>query len=129
VGFTAHATGRKTAISAQPIVGESGPAVQDFHSVIRMPIAIDESGCSESAEMTNLERPPRGREEVPAQISRLLSAHELILKEVREAADKAGDNGDQGTNDLLVGDLLRTNELQVWFLAEHLVDLPAVRAD
>ena len=94
-----------------------------------MPIAIDESGCSESAEMTNLERPPRGREEVPDQISRLLSAHELILKEVREAADKAGDNGDQGTNDLLVGDLLRTNELQVWFLAEHLVDLPAVRAD
>jgi starvation-inducible DNA-binding protein len=190
--------GRKTALSAQPILGQSGSVVQDFQSVIGMPIALEESACTKSvealnqiladtmslrdlykkhhwqvsghtfyqlhllfdkhfeeqsklvdqiaeriqllggisvamshdvAEMTHLERPPRGREEVPVQISRLLSAHELILKEVREAADKADDNGDQGTNDLLVSDVLRTNELQVWFLAEHLVDLPAVRAD
>ena len=74
------------------------------------------------AEMTRIERPPRGREEVPVQISRLLEAHELILTAARAAAKKASDAGDEGTNDLLISDVVRTNELQVWFVAEHLVD-------
>lgn len=81
------------------------------------------------AETTKIERPPRGREEVPVQISRLLEAHELILKEARDAAKKADDAGDDGTNDLLVSDVIRTNELQVWFVSEHLVDLPLVKAE
>ena len=80
------------------------------------------------AEMTRIERPPRGREEVPVQISRLLEAHELILKLAHEAAKRADEAGDDGTNDLLVSDVIRTNELQVWFLSEHLVDTPLVRA-
>lgn len=81
------------------------------------------------AEMTKLERPPRGREEVPVQISRLLEAHEVILSQAHTGAKMAADNGDDGTNDLLVSDIIRTNEMQVWFLAEHLVDTPLVRAD
>ena len=81
------------------------------------------------AEMTRIERPPRGREEVPVQLSRLLEAHELVLKEVREAAKKAAEAGDDGTNDLLVSGVIRTHEMQVWFLAEHLVDTPLVRAE
>jgi starvation-inducible DNA-binding protein len=81
------------------------------------------------AEMTRIERPPRGREEVPVQLSRLLEAHELVLKEVREAAKKAAEAGDEGTNDLLVSGVIRTHEMQVWFLAEHLVDTPSVRAE
>jgi starvation-inducible DNA-binding protein len=81
------------------------------------------------AETTRIARPPRGREEVPVQISRLLEAHELILKECHAAARQAMDAGDDGTNDLLVSDVIRSNELQVWFLAEHLVDVPVVRAD
>jgi starvation-inducible DNA-binding protein len=81
------------------------------------------------AETTLIERPPRGREELPVQISRLLEAHEIILKEARAMARQASDSGDDGTNDLLVSDIIRTNELQVWFLAEHLVDVPLVRAD
>jgi len=80
------------------------------------------------AELTRVERPPRGREEVPVQISRLLEAHELICKGARSAAARASDAGDEGTNDLLISDVLRTNELQVWFLAEHLVDMPLVTA-
>src|SRR4030081_2371608 len=72
------------------------------------------------AETTRVERPPRGREEVPVQISRLLEAHELILKLAHQAAARAADGGDDGTNDLLVTDVIRVNELQVWFLAEHL---------
>jgi starvation-inducible DNA-binding protein len=79
-------------------------------------------------EMTRIERPPRGREEVPVQISRLLEAHELILKLAHESARRADEAGDDGTNDLLVSDVIRTNELQVWFLAEHLVESPTVRA-
>jgi starvation-inducible DNA-binding protein len=63
------------------------------------------------------------------QISRLLEAHELILKHAREAARAADEAGDDGTNDLLVSDVVRTNELQVWFLSEHLVDAPAVEAE
>jgi len=81
------------------------------------------------AEATQVPRPPRGREEVPVQISRLLEAHEIILREARRYAREAAEAGDDGTNDLLVSEVVRTNELQVWFLAEHLVDTPLVRAD
>jgi starvation-inducible DNA-binding protein len=76
------------------------------------------------AELTRLERAPRDREEVPVVISRLLEAHEFILKEARAFAKKAADLGDDGTNDLLVSNIVRTNEMQVWFVSEHLVDMP-----
>ncbi|HLV61397.1 MAG TPA: DNA starvation/stationary phase protection protein [Fredinandcohnia sp.] len=72
------------------------------------------------AETTRVPRPPRGREEPAVQISRLLEAHELILEFARAAAERAADDGDEGTNDVLVSDVIRTNEMQVWFLAEHL---------
>jgi len=79
------------------------------------------------AEVTTIPRPPNGVEEVPAMLSRLLEAHQIIIEKVREAIKKTAQNGDDGTNDLLMGDVLRTNELQVWFVAEHLVDIPVVR--
>jgi len=84
--------------------------------------------AADVAENTNIHRPPKGREEVPVQISRLLNGHEIILQEARAAARKATALGDDGTNDLLVSDVIRTNELQVWFLAEHVVDTPQVIA-
>src|SRR5579862_2081442 len=77
--------------------------------------------AADVAENTNIPRPPKGREEVPVQISRLLTAHEIILQGARASARKAAEMGDDGTNDLLVSDVIRTNEMQVWFLAEHLV--------
>ena len=80
------------------------------------------------AEVTRIPRPPNGAEEVPAMLSRLLEAHEVIIAEARKSADKADQVGDQATNDILVSDVLRTNELQTWFIAEHLVDTPLVRA-
>jgi len=79
------------------------------------------------AEMTLIPRAPRGREEVTVQISRLLNAHEIILNEARAMARQAAEAGDDGTNDLLVSDVIRTNEMQVWFLSEHLVETPAAR--
>ena len=81
------------------------------------------------AEMTLIPRPPKGREEVPVQISRLLHAHEIVLKEARTMARQAAEEGDDGTNDLLVSNVIRTNEMQVWFVAEHVVDGPLVHAD
>lgn len=80
------------------------------------------------AETTRIERPPRGREEVPVQISRLLDAHQIIIGHCRQLAERADELGDAGTNDLVVSDVLRTNELQLWFISEHLVDMPLVHA-
>jgi len=77
--------------------------------------------AADVAENTNIPRPPKGREDVPVQISRLLMAHEIILQGARASARKAAGLGDDGTNDLLVSGVIRTNEMQVWFLAEHLV--------
>jgi starvation-inducible DNA-binding protein len=84
--------------------------------------------AADVAEMTQIERPPRGREEVPVQISRILEAHEQIIRFCHEAAGEADESGDDGTNDLLVSDVIRLNELQVWFVAEHLVPEQLVRA-
>jgi starvation-inducible DNA-binding protein len=72
------------------------------------------------AETTHIARPPRGREDVAMQLFRLLQAHELIIDETREAARAAVASGDDGTNDLLVSDVLRVNEFQVWFISEQL---------
>ena len=81
------------------------------------------------AEMATVPRPPKGREEPPMQIARLLHAHEVVLLEARSIARQAAESGDDGTNDLLVSDVIRTNEMQVWFTSEHLVDVPLVRAE
>ena len=80
------------------------------------------------AETTLIPRLPRGRQEFPVQLARLLHAHEIILLEARTMARQAGESGDDGTNDILVSDVIRTNELQVWFVSEHLVDARLVRA-
>jgi starvation-inducible DNA-binding protein len=85
--------------------------------------------AADVAETTLIPRPPKGRESVPVQISRLLHAHEIVLKEARTMARLASERQDDGTNDLLVSDVIRTNELQVWFVAEHVVDTPVVRAE
>jgi starvation-inducible DNA-binding protein len=102
--------------------------VDDIAERIQLLGGLSIAMAHDVAEMARIERPPRGREEVPVQISRLLEAHELILQMAHEAARRADSAGDDGTNDLLVSDVIRVNELQVWFLSEHLVDAPLVRA-
>jgi starvation-inducible DNA-binding protein len=84
--------------------------------------------AADVAEMTLIPRPPRGREEAPVQISRLLHAHEIVLKEARTMARLANQSGDDGSNDLIVSDVIRRNELQAWFVAEHVVEVPLTRA-
>jgi starvation-inducible DNA-binding protein len=81
------------------------------------------------AETTRIARPPSGREEVPVQLSRLLDAHQIIIRDCRDFASRASRVGDDGTNDLIVSQVLRSNELQTWFLSEHLVNVPLVEAE
>jgi len=78
------------------------------------------------AEVTRIQRPPRGREEVPVQISRLLEAHKVIIQSCLDISDLADKAGDQGTNDLVISDILRPNELQSWFIGQHLVEMPLI---
>jgi starvation-inducible DNA-binding protein len=85
--------------------------------------------AADVAEATQIERPPRGREQVPVQLSRLLDAHKVIIGESRKLARRASALGDDGTNDVAVSEVLRTNELQVWFLSEHLVEVPLVKVE
>jgi starvation-inducible DNA-binding protein len=81
------------------------------------------------AEIASIPSPPRGREEVPVQISRLLEAHKNIMQQCHDIAEAADDAGDDGTNDMVVSDILRGNELQSWFIGQHLVEMPLTIAD
>jgi len=85
--------------------------------------------AADVAEETQIDRPPRGREEVPVQLSRLLDAHQVIIREARTLARRSTQLGDDGTNDLAVSEVLRANELQTWFLSEHLVNVPLVKTE
>jgi len=108
--------------------GEQGELVDTIAERIQLLGGVSIAMAHDVAANTRLERPPIDREEVPVQISRLLEAHNLIMKDTRELADKAQDMKDPGTNDMLVSNVLRTNELQTWFISEHLVEMPLVLA-
>jgi starvation-inducible DNA-binding protein len=108
--------------------GEQVEIVDEIAERIQLLGGISLAMAADVAETTRIERPPRGREEVPVQISRLLDAHQIIIGHCRELAERSTKLGDAGTNDLVVSDVLRANELQAWFLAEHLVEVPLVQA-
>jgi starvation-inducible DNA-binding protein len=108
--------------------GEQSELVDTIAERIQLLGGISIAMAHDVAELTQIERPPKGREEVPVQLSRLLDAHQLIIGQCRELAERASKLGDDGTNDLAVSDVLRTNELQAWFVSEHLVNMPLVEA-
>jgi starvation-inducible DNA-binding protein len=107
---------------------EQSELVDEIAERIQLLGGIGVAMAPDVAETTLIPRPPRGREPVPVQISRLLHAHEIILREARSMAHIAAEKGDDGTNDLLVSSVVRTNELQAWFVAEHVVAVPVVEA-
>jgi starvation-inducible DNA-binding protein len=109
--------------------GEQDELVDTIAERIQLLGGVSIAMAADVAETTIIPRPPRGREEVPVQISRLLEAHETILKEAHTMAKQADEGGDDGTNDLLVSELIRLNELQVWFLSEHLVAVPLIHPE
>ena len=102
--------------------GEQAELVDSLAERIQSLGGVSIAMAHDVAETTLIPRAPRGREDVPAQLSRLLHAHEVILKEARTMARQAAEAGDDGSNDLLVSDVIRTNEMQVWFLSEHLAE-------
>ena len=103
------------------LVDKLGERVQTLGGVsIAMP--------NDVVEMTRIARPPRGREEVPVQLSRLLEALSIVLAGCHRVVKIARSNGDDGTDNLLSSDVIPADEKQVWFLSEHLVDTPLVRA-
>ena len=106
--------------------GEQDELVDSIAERIQLLGGVSIAMAADVAETTRIERPPRGREEVPVQLSRLLDAHQVIIGQARSLARRASTLGDDGTNDLVVSEVLRTNELQMWFLSEHLVDVPLV---
>src|SRR5690349_14544791 len=108
--------------------GQQVELVDSIAERIQLLGGISLAVAADVAETTQIERPPRGREEVPVQLSRLLDAYQTIIRQTRKLAGRAVELGDDGTNDLLVSEVLRTNELQVWFLSEHLVDVPLITA-
>ena len=107
---------------------EQAEIVDEIAERIQLLGGLSIAMAADVAETTRIERPPRGREEVPVQISRLLDAHQIIIGQARELADRAEKLGDDGTNDLAVSDVLRAHEMQVWFLSQHLVNMPLVEA-
>src|SRR6266853_5865860 len=109
--------------------GEQNELVDAIAERIQLLGGISLAMAADVAETTQIERPPRGREEVPVQLSRLIDAHQIIIQQSRPLARRAAELGDDGTNDLVVSDVIRTNELQIWFLSEHLVDVPLVVAE
>jgi starvation-inducible DNA-binding protein len=108
--------------------GEQSELVDTIAERIQLLGGLSIAMAHDVAETTRIERPPKGREEVPVQLSRLLDAHQVIIGDCRELAKRASTLGDDGTNDVVVSDVLRTNELQVWFISEHLVTMPLSEA-
>jgi starvation-inducible DNA-binding protein len=71
-------------------------------------------------EETRLARGPSGVESAVDQLQRLVDAHEFLLQEARPLAREAAAAGDDGSNDLIIGQVVRGNELQSWFVLRHL---------
>ena len=80
----------------------------------------------EVAEMTKIEHPPTGQEDIPAMLARTVNAHATIIKTIRDGIEQSDDNKDYTTNDLLSSRVLPMHELQVWFVSQHLVNTPIV---
>lgn len=108
--------------------GEQSELIDEIAERVQILGGVSIAMAHDVAATTRIDRVPIDREEVPVQISRLLEAHHLILKDARDLAEKANDLGDVGTNDLLASSVVRTNEMQVWFVGEHLVEMPLVLA-
>jgi starvation-inducible DNA-binding protein len=109
--------------------GEQVELVDELAERIQALGGVAYAMAADVAENTKIPRPPKDREEAPVQISRLLEAHEIILTESRTFAKESSEAGDEGSNDLLISDIVRTNEAQAWFISEHVVDLPLAKAE
>jgi len=99
---------------------EQGTIADELAERIQMLGGVCLALAADIVQETRIARAPRGRETVPRQLERLVEGHSMILGEGRELARAAAEMADDGTNDLIVGRVIRGNEQQSWFVAEHL---------
>lgn len=104
--------------------GEQLELIDELAERVKMLGGVAVGDPRHAAELTTIERPPDGSEDVPSMLTRLLEAHRTIIAKIRAGITTTEETEDFGTNDLLMGDVLRRHEMQVWFLAEHLVETP-----
>jgi len=114
-----------TASPVRQALRRAGATVDRIAERIQALGGVSLAVAADAAENTKVPRPPKDREEAQVQISRLLEAHEMALKESREGSRRGG----RRRNDLLISDVLRTNEQQVWFVSERVVDQPHAKAE
>ena len=101
------------AVTAQPRLHQTAPEIQAYGSVSHnLPLELEEPV----------------RLEITERLNQLL-ADTITIRDCRTFASRASRLGDDGTNDLIVSQVLRSNELQTWFLSEHLVNVPLVNAE
>ena len=100
--------------------GQQGELIDQIAERIMQLGGISIAMGVDAAQDSEIPRPPRDREAPSAQLERLVTAHEIVLSFARQAAHRASKQGDDGTNDLLVSDVIRLNEKQSWFVSEHL---------
>lgn len=93
---------------------------------IQMVGGVAEGTAFDVVDRTKIERPPLGVENVPAMLARTINGHATIIQTVREGIVLTEGTKDYGTNDLLVTNLLRLHETQIWMLSQHLIDTPLV---
>ncbi len=108
---------------------EQNKLVDEIAERVQLLGGVSVAAAGDVEQLSQIPAPPKEREHLTTQITRLLKAHETVLRQTRQAAKQADEAGDDGTNDLLVSDVIRTNELQVWFVSQHLVDVPLIEQD
>src|SRR5580692_3490900 len=64
--------------------GEQNEIVDSIAERIQLLGGVSIAMAHDVAELTRIQRPPKGREEVPVQLSRLLDAHQVIITHCRE---------------------------------------------
>jgi starvation-inducible DNA-binding protein len=91
---------------------------------IQMLGGVAEGTSFDVVDCTKIERPPTGVESVPAVLARTVNGHATVIQAIRKGIELTEQNKDYGTNDLLMSDLLRMHEMQVWFISQHLINTP-----
>lgn len=107
---------------------EQAALVDELAERIQILGGLSYATSADFAEATKIPRPPRDRQEVPTQLSELVEAHKIIVEQLRDFVEQVEENNDEGTSDLLVSSVLRTNEMQSWFVLEHLESMRLMRA-
>lgn len=100
--------------------GEQGELADGIAERVQTLGGVALAAAHDVAETTLVPRPPRDRESSQDQLARVLHAHEIVLRAARPIVRTCAEAGDDGSNDLIVSQVIRMNETQAWFVREHM---------